>query len=45
MVMNGTWKQPGVFNVEQLDPDPFMQLLGPMGLPWHEVIDGDFVME
>lgn len=45
MVMNGNWKQPGVFNVEQLDPDPFMQLLGTMGLPWHEVIDGDFVME
>ena len=40
MVMNGVWKQPGVFNVEQLDPDPFMQLIGPMGLPWHEVIDG-----
>jgi saccharopine dehydrogenase (NAD+, L-lysine forming) len=40
MVMNGTWKQPGVFNVEQLNPDPFMQLLGPLGLPWHEVIDG-----
>jgi saccharopine dehydrogenase (NAD+, L-lysine forming) len=40
MVINGIWKQPGVFNVEQLDPDPFMQLLGPLGLPWHEVIDG-----
>ncbi|MEC4812533.1 MAG: saccharopine dehydrogenase family protein [Scytonema sp. PMC 1069.18] len=39
MVVNGTWKQPGVFNVEQLDPDPFMKLLGPLGLPWHEVID------
>jgi saccharopine dehydrogenase (NAD+, L-lysine forming) len=39
MVINGTWKQPGVFNVEQLDPDPFMQLLGSLGLPWHEVID------
>jgi saccharopine dehydrogenase (NAD+, L-lysine forming) len=45
MVVNGNWKQPGVFNVEQLDPDPFMELLNTMGLPWHEVIDGDFVME
>ncbi len=39
MVVNGLWKQPGVFNVEQCDPDPFMELLGPLGLPWHEVID------
>lgn len=45
MVVNGNWKNPGVFNVEECDPDPFMALLGPMGLPWHEVIDGDFVME
>ncbi|MBC1235932.1 saccharopine dehydrogenase family protein [Nostoc sp. 2RC] len=40
MVVNGFWKQPGVFNVEQCDPDPFMKLLGPLGLSWHEVIDG-----
>lgn len=40
MVVNGLWKQPGVFNVEQCDPDPFMKLLGPLGLSWHEVIDG-----
>ena len=39
MVVNGFWKQPGVFNVEQCDPNPFMKLLGPLGLPWHEVID------
>ncbi|MFB2933915.1 saccharopine dehydrogenase family protein [Aerosakkonemataceae cyanobacterium BLCC-F154] len=39
MVVKGIWKQPGVFNVEQCDPDPFMKLLGPLGLPWHEVID------
>lgn len=45
MVVNGNWKNPGVFNVEECDPDPFMALLGPMGLPWHEVIDGNFVME
>jgi saccharopine dehydrogenase (NAD+, L-lysine forming) len=39
MVVNGDWKKPGVFNVEQFDPDPFMKLLGPLGLPWHEVMD------
>lgn len=39
MVIRGDWKKPGVYNVEQLDPDPFMAELGPIGLPWHEVID------
>ena len=39
MVIKGLWKKPGVFNVEEFDPDPFMALLGPLGLPWHEVID------
>ena len=39
MIAQGLWKQPGVFNVEQCDPDPFMALLGSMGLPWHEVMD------
>ena len=39
MIARGTWKQAGVFNVEQCNPDPFMELLGPMGLPWHEVMD------
>jgi len=40
MVVNGNWQKPGVFNVEECDPDPFMELLGSLGLPWHEVIDG-----
>jgi saccharopine dehydrogenase (NAD+, L-lysine forming) len=39
MIAKGIWKNPGVFNVEQCDPDPFMELLGSMGLPWHEVMD------
>lgn len=39
MVIKGLWKKPGVFNVEQCDPDPFMSLLGILGLPWHEVIE------
>jgi len=36
MVMNGTWSKPGVFNVEQFDPDPFMEALNRWGLPWQE---------
>jgi saccharopine dehydrogenase (NAD+, L-lysine-forming) len=39
MVVKGIWQKPGVFNVEQCNPDPFMQLLPTLGLPWHEVID------
>lgn len=39
MIVNGVWRKPGVFNVEQCDPDPFMQLLPSMGLPWHEVMN------
>ena len=36
LVMNGTWKGPGVFNIEEFDPDPFMDALNKWGLPWQE---------
>ena len=36
LVMNGTWRKPGVFNTEELDPDPFMNALNKWGLPWRE---------
>ncbi|MCL2399913.1 MAG: saccharopine dehydrogenase family protein [Defluviitaleaceae bacterium] len=36
LVMNGTWQKPGVFNVEEFDPDPFMEALNKWGLPWVE---------
>jgi saccharopine dehydrogenase (NAD+, L-lysine-forming) len=36
MMLQGKWKGRGVFNVEQLDPDPFMQELLVRGLPWIE---------
>ncbi len=39
MLLQDKWKQPGVFNVEQFDPDPFMEALNLYGLPWHEKID------
>ncbi len=36
LVMNGTWNRPGVWNVEEFDPDPFMAALNQWGLPWVE---------
>ncbi len=36
MVMTGKWKKPGVYNVEEFDPDPFMDELNKQGLAWHE---------
>jgi len=39
LMVQGKWKAPGVFNVEEFDPDPFMKLLPEYGLPWHEQID------
>ena len=41
MFLKGLWKKPGVYNVEQLDPDPFLELLGKSGLEWHEAHDVD----
>ncbi|WP_444985524.1 saccharopine dehydrogenase family protein [Halomonas mongoliensis] len=37
LMLEGVWKGAGVFNVEQLDPDPFMARIGEMGLPWQVV--------
>ncbi len=37
MMLQGHWKGAGVFNVEQLDPTPFLNVLGAQGLPWQEV--------
>lgn len=34
LLMQGLWKKPGVFNVEEFDPDPFMDALNKWGLPW-----------
>lgn len=36
MLARGAWDpQPGVYNVEQFDPDPFLDELAKQGLPWH----------
>ncbi|MEO0359695.1 MAG: saccharopine dehydrogenase family protein [Pseudomonadota bacterium] len=34
MVLKGIWREPGVWNMEQLDPDAFMDMLNEHGLPW-----------
>ena len=36
MMLTGKWMKPGVFNVEEFDPDPFMAALNRWGLPWKE---------
>lgn len=35
MMATGTWKGAGVFNMEQMDPDPFLEDVAKRGLPWH----------
>jgi saccharopine dehydrogenase (NAD+, L-lysine-forming) len=37
MMLTGVWKGAGVYNIEQLDPDPFMEALNKYGLPWQVV--------
>ena len=34
MLCDGTWLKPGVWNMEQNDPDPFLKDLSQYGLPW-----------
>ncbi len=40
MMVEGTWMKPGVWNIEQLDPDAFMADMNKYGLPW-SVIEMD----
>ncbi len=39
MWMKDIWTGAGVFNVEEMNPDPFLQELAKQGLPWHELHD------
>jgi len=34
MMLTNVWRDKGVFNMEQFDPDPFMEDLNKYGLPW-----------
>ena len=40
-ILEGTWRKPGVWNMEQHDPDPFMKDLNLYGLPWQEKTLGE----
>jgi saccharopine dehydrogenase (NAD+, L-lysine-forming) len=37
MMLTGAWKRAGVWNMEEFDPDPFMEALNRYGLPWQVV--------
>ena len=39
MLLNGKWNKAGVFNVEEFDPDPFLDALEKYGLPKKESRD------
>ena len=43
MVLTGTWRKPGVYNMEEFDPDPFMDALNRWGLPWKISEDPELV--
>lgn len=34
LMLSGKWSGDGVFNMEEFDPDPFMEMLNEHGLPW-----------
>lgn len=43
LVMQGVWNTPGVHNIEEFDPDPFMDALNRWGLPWQESFNPELV--
>jgi len=43
MYHKGLWRQPGVWNCEQFDPDPFMEQLNIQGLPWVEDFEPELI--
>ncbi len=43
MIMTGKWNTPGVHNIEEFDPDPFMEALNQYGLPWIENFNPELV--
>ena len=45
MMITGEWMKPGVWNCEDMNPDPFMAMLNVHGLPWHEEINGTLPLE
>jgi len=45
MMLEGKWMKPGVWNMEQLDPDPFMQDMNLHGLPWRVIEEPGFELK
>ncbi|MCU9614966.1 saccharopine dehydrogenase family protein [Caldibacillus lycopersici] len=43
MILTGKWNKAGVYNMEEFDPDPFMEALNKWGLPWKESFDPELV--
>lgn len=43
MILSGQWLKPGVYNVEEFNPDPFMDALNKWGLPWQESTNPEMV--
>jgi len=42
LMLTGTWMKPGVHNMEEFDPDPFMDALSAHGLPWKVIENPEF---
>ena len=42
MILEDKWRKPGVWNMEQMDPDPFMADMNSYGLPWRLIEAPDF---
>jgi saccharopine dehydrogenase (NAD+, L-lysine forming) len=45
LMLEGKWMQKGVWNVEQLDPDPFFALMNRWGLPVDELSGIELVLD
>jgi saccharopine dehydrogenase (NAD+, L-lysine-forming) len=43
-MLEGTWMKPGVWNMEQLDPDSFMADMNQYGLPWKVIEEPGYVL-
>jgi len=39
MILTAKWMKPGVYNVEELDPQPFLKVISDYGLPLREEFD------
>ncbi len=43
LILQDKWNKAGVYNIEEFDPDPFMDELNKWGLPWNESFDPNMV--